>query len=168
MKPTRSARYVYGILVRHAAFLAMLVLVACDPVAATRPLSAEEAVDSENTQVPARFNEFVKRLIDLTFTRDSELRVIDTICHDIRKRQTTAVELANRVDLMLVVGGHASANAKRLAELCSNAVTTYLIETAGELQSSWFEGKKFVGITGGASTPDKVIDEVVLKMEAEF
>ena len=121
---------------------------------------------SQTTQIPAHFIEFTKELIDSAFTRDSELRVIDTICHDIRKRQATAVELANRVDLMLVIGGHTSANTRHLAELCSMATETYLVETAEEISPSWFQGKHHIGITSGASTAEQTINEVLARLEA--
>ncbi|MDH5695359.1 MAG: 4-hydroxy-3-methylbut-2-enyl diphosphate reductase [Dehalococcoidia bacterium] len=121
---------------------------------------------SQTTQIPAHFTEFVKQLIDSAFTKDSELRVIDTICHDIRKRQAAALELANRVDLMLVVGGHSSANTNRLTELCSTVTEAYLVETAEEISPSWFRGKHHIGITSGASTAEQTIDEVLAKLEA--
>jgi len=121
---------------------------------------------SQTTQIPACFTEFVKKLIDSALTKDSELRVIDTICHDIRERQTAALELANRVDLMLVIGGHTSANTNRLAELCSTATKTYLVETAEELQPSWFKDQSHIGVTAGASTADETIDEVLMGLEA--
>ena len=121
---------------------------------------------SQTTQIPAHFIEFTKKLIDSAFTRDSELRVIDTICHDIRKRQAAAVKLANRVDLMLVIGGHTSANTNHLAELCSVATETYLVETAEEISPSWFQGKHHIGITSGASTAEQTINEVVARLEA--
>ena len=121
---------------------------------------------SQTTQIPAHFTQFVKRLIDSAFTKDSELRIIDTICHDIRKRQAQALELANRVDLMLVIGGHSSANTNRLSELCSTATETYLVETAEEIKPSWFQGKHHIGITSGASTAEQTIDEVLARLEA--
>ena len=121
---------------------------------------------SQTTQIPAHFTQFVKRLIDSTFAKDSELRVIDTICHDIRKRQAAAYELANRVDLMLVIGGHNSANTNRLAELCSTATKTYLIETADEIQPSWLKGHHHIGVTSGTSTALETINQVLMKLEA--
>jgi 4-hydroxy-3-methylbut-2-enyl diphosphate reductase len=134
-------------------------------VAKLDPLPRRLGILSQTTQIPAHFNEFVKRLIDSVFTRDSELRIIDTICHDIRRRQAEALDLAGRVELMLVIGGRGSANTNRLAELCSTATKTYLIETAGEIKPSWFRGKKNIGITSGASTPEQTIDEVLARLE---
>ncbi len=121
---------------------------------------------SQTTQIPAHFTQFVKRLIDSTLTKDSELRIIDTICHDIRKRQAAALELANKVDLMLVIGGHNSANTNCLARLCSTATKTYLVETAGEIQPSWLQGRYHIGVTSGASTDIETIQEVLTKLEA--
>ena len=130
------------------------------------PLPRRLGILSQTTQIPAHFTEFVKRLIDSAFTKDSELRIIDTICHDIRERQAAALELANRVDLMLVIGGHSSANTNRLAELCSTATETYLIETAEEISPSWFQDRHHIGVTSGASTPEQTINEVLARLEA--
>ena len=121
---------------------------------------------SQTTQVPAHFTEFIKKLVDTAFARDSEMRIIDTICHDIRERQAVALELASRVDLMLVVGGHHSANTNRLAELCSTATQTHLVETAEEIQPSWLEGKGYIGITAGASTDEQTVNEVLMALRA--
>ncbi len=120
---------------------------------------------SQTTQIPTHFNQFVKKLIDSTFGKDCELRVIDTICHDIRKRQEAALKLASRVDLMLVIGGHSSANTKRLAEVCFMATKTYLVETADEIQPSWLQGQYHIGITAGASTAIETVNEVLMKLE---
>jgi len=121
---------------------------------------------SQTTQIPTRFTEFVKELINYALVKDTELRIIDTICHDIRERLQAALELANRVDLMLVIGSHTSANTNHLAELCAMATKTYLVETAEEIQSSWLQGHHHVGITGGASTAEETINEVLAKLEA--
>lgn len=121
---------------------------------------------SQTTQIPARFTEFVKKLVDSVLTKDAELRIIDTICHDIRERQQAALDLASRVDLMLVIGSHSSANTNRLADLCATATRTYLFETAEEIQLSWLEGYNRIGVTGGASTAEQTINEVMAKLKA--
>jgi len=135
-------------------------------IAALEPLPRRLGVLSQTTQIPARFNEFVKKLIDSALTKDAELRIIDTICHDIRERQQAALDLAKKVDLMLVIGSPTSANTKHLAELCGTATKTYLVETAEEIQSSWLQGHHHVGVTGGASTAQETINEVLSKLEA--
>lgn len=130
------------------------------------PLPRRLGILSQTTQVPAQFTQFVKKLIDTALAKDSELRIIDTICHDIRQRQAAALELASRVDLMLVIGSHTSANANCLAQLCSKVITTYLVETADEVQPYWLQGQHHLGITAGASTPEQTINEVVMRLEA--
>jgi len=121
---------------------------------------------SQTTQVPTQFTAFVRKLIDTAFIRDSEMRLIDTICHDIRERQAAAIELAGQMDMMLVVGGHQSANTNRLAELCSQITQTHLVETAAEIQPSWLEGKHRIGVTAGASTDEQMVNEVLKSLKA--
>ena len=135
-------------------------------IAKFNPLPRRLGILSQTTQIPAHFTDFVKKLIDSALTKDSELRIVDTICHEIRERQASALELASRVDLMLVIGGHNSANTNRLAQLCSKITKTYLIETADEIQPSWLQGQPYIGITAGASTAAQIIDEVVIRLEA--
>jgi len=135
-------------------------------IAGLKPIPNHLGILSQTTQIPAHFTQFVKKLIHSAFTKGSELRIIDTICHDIRKRQEAALELAGRVDLMLVIGSRTSANSNHLAELCSKATKTYLVETAEELQPSWLQGQHHIGITAGTSTAEQTIDEVLTRLEA--
>jgi 4-hydroxy-3-methylbut-2-enyl diphosphate reductase len=134
-------------------------------IATLKPLPRRLGILSQTTQVPAQFAAFTKKVIDLALNKDSEIRIIDTICHDIRERQAAALELANRADLMLVVGGRSSANTNRLAELCAEVTETHLIETAGEIKPTWLKGKKLVGVTAGASTDENTVEEVMKKLE---
>ena len=87
---------------------------------------------SQTTQIPERFTGFVKNVIDAALLKDAELRFIDTICHDTKKRQHSTIELAKRVDLMLIIGSHTSANTRHLIELCATTAETHLAETSGE------------------------------------
>ncbi|MBN1161293.1 MAG: 4-hydroxy-3-methylbut-2-enyl diphosphate reductase [Dehalococcoidales bacterium] len=134
-------------------------------VAALDPLPRRLGILSQTTQVPARFAEFVKKITDLALKKNAEIRVIDTICDDLRERQAAALELAGRVDLMLVVGGRSSANTNRLAELCGQVTETHLIETAAEIDPAWLEGKQHIGVTSGASTAEETVDEVMQKLQ---
>ncbi|HEX79130.1 MAG TPA: 4-hydroxy-3-methylbut-2-enyl diphosphate reductase [Dehalococcoidia bacterium] len=121
---------------------------------------------SQTTQIPSGFADFVRKLIASPSFKDTELRIIDTICHDIRQRQSNSLGLAKESDLVIVVGGHTSANSRHLVELCSTLTETHLVETADEIQPSWLEGKRFIGVTSGASTDEQTIDEVIAKLEA--
>ncbi len=120
---------------------------------------------SQTTEIPARFTEFVKKLIDAALVKGSELRIIDTICHDIRRRQAAALNLASSVDLMLVIGSHTSANTRHLVELCAASAKTHLVENAEEIQPSWLQEQHHIGITAGASTDEQTINEVLKKLE---
>jgi len=135
-------------------------------VASLDPLPRRIGVLSQTTRIPAHFTEFVKKITDSAFTKDSELRIIDTICHDIRDRQEAAVKLARKVDLMFVVGGRNSANTNHLTQLCSEITETYLLETAEEIKPEWLKGHRHIGITAGASTDEQTINEVLAKLEA--
>lgn len=134
-------------------------------IAALDPLPRRLGILSQTTQVPAHFGDFVKRIIDLALTKNSEIHIIDTICHDLRERQTDALELACRSDLMLVVGGRSSANTNRLAELCGQVTETHLIETAEDIQPAWLEGKQHIGVTSGASTAEQTVEEVIKRLQ---
>lgn len=87
-------------------------------------------------------------------------KIFDTICNATSLRQQEAAELAQRVDLMLVVGGKHSSNTAKLAAICSAHCRTLAIQTAAELRSENFLGIHTVGITAGASTPVCIIKEV--------
>jgi len=95
-----------------------------------------------------------------------DLHVNRSICDATMQRQQAARELAEKVDVMIVIGGKNSANTTRLAEICRRSGTnTYHIETAKELKPEWFSSRDKIGITAGASTPDWIIEEVVCIME---
>jgi 4-hydroxy-3-methylbut-2-enyl diphosphate reductase len=121
---------------------------------------------SQTTQIPEHFIAFVKNIFDLTLQRDAEIRILDTICHDIRRRQILSLELAKKVDLMLVIGGKPSANTRRLFELCFNKTETYMIETADEIDPLWLRGKNIIGVTSGTSTSDLSIKGVIERLES--
>ena len=115
---------------------------------------------SQTTQSLEKFNEIVNILKGNIL----DLKVFNTICDATRKRQDSALKLAKKVELMIVIGGYNSANTKRLREICSEIVETKHIETAEELNKEWFKNKKIIGLTAGASTPDWVINNVKEKI----
>jgi 4-hydroxy-3-methylbut-2-en-1-yl diphosphate reductase len=95
-----------------------------------------------------------------------DIKIANTICEATSHRQQAALEVASRVDVMLVIGGRHSANTTRLAELCAAQGTpTHLIESADEVQPEWLAGVACVGVTGGASTPVAAIEEAVRRVE---
>jgi len=116
---------------------------------------------AQTTQTHAEFTAFINRLMERLLPQAQEIRVVNTLCQETQKRQSAAEEIAENSDLMVVVGGHNSANTRRLAEVCATVVETHHIENADEINSDWLKGKKAVGITAGASTPDEAIDQVI-------
>ncbi|MFC1991219.1 4-hydroxy-3-methylbut-2-enyl diphosphate reductase [Chloroflexota bacterium] len=136
-------------------------------IAGLKNLPRRIGVLSQTTQIPARFTGFVRKVIDRAMVKDAELRIADTICHDIRERQQAALELAKKVDLIFVIGSHTSANTGNLAELCATVSETHLVEAAEDIQLSWLQGHHRVGVTGGASTAEQTIDEVMEKLKAQ-
>jgi 4-hydroxy-3-methylbut-2-enyl diphosphate reductase len=110
--------------------------------------------------------ENLKNVVCECLQRGREIRVYNTICDATAVRQEEARDLAGQVECMLVIGGFNSANTHRLLEVCAEIQPhTYHIETAEEIDPSWFEGAERVGVTAGASTPKWIIDEVMNKIE---
>ena len=86
----------------------------------------------------------------------------DDICYATQNRQDAVREIADKVDLMLVVGAKNSSNSNRLKELASKmGVTSYLIDTAENIEIDWLTGVDKVGVTAGASAPAVLIKQVV-------
>ncbi|MCX7913538.1 MAG: 4-hydroxy-3-methylbut-2-enyl diphosphate reductase [Thermodesulfovibrionales bacterium] len=104
----------------------------------------------------------LKKFINDILIFVKELKVYNTICNSTVLRQKETKEIAQKVDLMVVIGGKNSANTTQLAKLCVNSsVRTYHIETASELQEEWFKNISKVGVSAGASTPEWIINEVI-------
>ena len=87
--------------------------------------------------------------------------VLNTICNATEERQKEAQNIAGEVDTMLVIGGRHSSNTQKLFEICKKECgNTYYIQTPVDLDSEMFQCSSYVGITAGASTPKKIIEEV--------
>ena len=102
----------------------------------------------------------LRNVVGALVGRCDELRVCNTICDATSKRQAAAAELADRADVMIVLGGMNSANTNHLADICRSRATTYHVETLGEVDPAWFLGVELVGITAGASTPRNQVEEM--------
>ena len=124
------------------------------------------AVISQTTKSPEMFAQFAQALARRLAGRVPEIRVVDTTCPETARRYEAAEELAQRVDVLFVVGSRGSANTRKLAETCcATGVRTHSIESADEIEGSWFREGERLGVTAGASTPDEVIEEVVRRLE---
>ncbi len=116
-------------------------------------------------QTTLNLNSF-KKAVDRLLERSKEIKIYNTICSATTSAQSKSLKLAQKADLMLVVGGYNSANTSRLARLCQEAGTrTYHVETADDLDRRWFKGVDRVGITAGSSTPKWIIEKVVREIK---
>ena len=90
----------------------------------------------------------------------------DDICYATQNRQDAVRELAEKADVLLVVGAKNSSNSNRLRELAEKMGTTaYLIDDASSMQQSWFEHATAVGVTAGASAPEILVKQVVAQLK---
>lgn len=123
----------------------------------TKLTAKKVGVVSQTTLDKGTFVEIVKELIGGV----EELRIYNTICESTQVRQDEAIELSGKVDMMLVVGGKNSSNTTKLYKVVHKVQpNTHHIETVEDIDPAWFKDITHVGITGGASTPDLIIDIV--------
>ena len=86
----------------------------------------------------------------------------DDICYATQNRQDAVKQLAERCDMVLVVGSQTSSNSKRLVEVSKDrSVPAYLIDDVSEIDASWFDGVGTIGLTSGASAPEVLVEEVI-------
>jgi 4-hydroxy-3-methylbut-2-enyl diphosphate reductase len=105
----------------------------------------------------------VRQLVGLIQERfpNSEVRFVDTVCQPTKQRQNAAVELAQKCDVVVVIGGAHSNNTHELVKTCSRfCPRVHHVQTAADLRAEWFRANDIVGITAGTSTPDSVIAKV--------
>lgn len=107
--------------------------------------------------------ERVRHLVECIRRRfpSSEVFFRDTVCRPTKERQSAAHELAQRSDVVVVIGGTNSNNTRELVQTCSrHCARVHHVQTAADLRREWFDDVETVGITAGTSTPDSVIDSV--------
>jgi 4-hydroxy-3-methylbut-2-enyl diphosphate reductase len=136
-------------------------------------VSSEDNVASLNVKDPEQLAYVTQTTLSVDDTKD----IIDAltrrfpqikgpslrdICYATQNRQNAVRELAEEVDLLLVVGAQNSSNSNRLRDLGEEAnIPAYLINHAGEIQTEWLENISKVGISAGASAPEHLVDGVV-------
>ena len=114
---------------------------------------------AQTTQPIARVHE----LVDYLKNRfpAAEVRFEDTVCQPTKQRQSAAVELAKRSDVVLVVGGANSNNTHELAKTCREYCgEVHHVQGPGDVRSEWLAAAGTLGLTAGTSTPDSLIDAV--------
>ena len=138
-----------------------------DPV---KVLETEEEAENFNppegkeicivSQTTFNYNKF-QHIVEIFRKKGYNDSVVNTICKATEERQTAARELAAKADVMIVIGGKHSSNTRKLYEICSGeCANTYFIQTLDDLHLELPKSTSLVGITAGASTPNKLIEEV--------
>ena len=123
------------------------------------------ALLSQTTKSHEAFSEFVGRFLARHLEQLNEVRIVNTTCPETEERYEAARQLAAEVDLMIVIGGRNSANTGKLAATCrATGVETRQVEREDEIDPAWLRGKRVVGVTAGASTPDESIERVVRRL----
>lgn len=117
----------------------------------------------QTTQMVSSLNLVVNYLNTIA----KEVLIYNTICQSTAMRQKEAKELAKETDVMIVVGSRKSANTSHLAEILQDYTKTIHIENDTELNKEILNGVKSIGITAGASTPQKIIDKVIEKISEQ-
>ena len=93
----------------------------------------------------------------------------DDICYATQNRQDAVRELADKVDVFLVIGSANSSNSNRLRELADKQnIDAYLIDGVDDINYDWFTNAKAIGVTAGASAPEVLVKEVINKLETKF
>lgn len=112
-----------------------------------------------NTELWKKCEKFLKKVY-------TNAIIFDTICNATSKRQQEAYELASKCDAMVVIGGRHSSNTCKLYDVCKSVCDkTVHVETADEIEGSFFLSADLVGVVAGASTPSGIIKEVLKTMQ---
>lgn len=111
-------------------------------------------------QTTFNHNKF-KELVEIILGKGYNVSVCNTICSATRERQAEAREIASRVDAMIVIGDMHSSNSQKLFEICKDTCEkTFFVQTIRDLDKTKLKDINVLGITAGASTPNKTIEEV--------
>ena len=135
------------------------------------PESKNVCIVSQTTFNYNKFKDLVEILREKRYDNTvlNILNILNTICNATEERQREAKRIAGEVDTMLVVGGRHSSNTQKLFEICKKECeNTYYIQTPVDLDSEMFHHSSYVGITAGASTPKKIIEEVQEHVRIKF
>ena len=116
------------------------------------------------SQTTFNYNKF-KELVEKISKKGYDSSVLNTICNATQERQVEAARIASQVEAMIVIGGKNSSNTQKLYEIClKECKNTFYIQTLGDLDPDSVSSVRSVGITAGASTPKKIIEEVHTRM----
>ena len=120
------------------------------------------------SQTTFNYNKF-EDIVEIISKKGYDIIVLNTICSATEERQTEAREIASDVDAMIVIGGSHSSNTQKLFEICKKECeNTYYIQSLDDLDLKTSQSIRCVGITAGASTPNKIIEELQKHVRIKF
>lgn len=127
----------------------------------TLKLREKVATVAQTTRKIEEYQQIIGKLM----AKHKEVRVFNTICNATFDNQDAVRDLAQKADVMIVIGGKNSSNTKQLHSIAKEYChDSYHIESQDDLDPKWFLDKEFCGISAGASTPDWIIDDVITKI----
>ncbi len=120
------------------------------------------------SQTTFNYNKF-QDIVEIFQKKGYNDNVVNTICNATEERQRSAKTIAAEADVIIVIGGKHSSNTRKLYEICSKeCANTYFIQTLDDLHLELPKAVRLVGITAGASTPNKLIEEVQNHVRINF
>lgn len=141
----------------------IIVLDSVEELDSKLPYRERLGIVAQTTHAP----EHVAHIIGQIAARPyQEMKIINTLCLEVVRRQESAVALAHDVDVMFVLGGLHSANTRELARLAADITRTHHLETTRQFDPEMITGCTVAGVTAGASTPDNVVQDFVAMLEA--
>ena len=121
------------------------------------PYKERLGIVAQTTHSPEHVAEMIAKILKRPYR---EVKIVNTLCLEVTRRQEAAIELAKEVDVMFVLGGLHSANTREVARLCEETgCPTYHVETWEQFEPNMAAGRSRAGVTAGASTPEWVIAE---------
>ena len=128
------------------------------------PQRVRLGVVAQTTHAPEHVARVVAAIVAQPFR---EIKIVNTLCDEVSRRQDAAVAMCARVDVMFVLGGLHSANTRQLARLCEEqSVTTWHVETWDQFRPEMVAGKTTAGVAAGTSTPEWIIQDFVERLSA--
>jgi len=135
----------------------LIVVDSEDELAEALPKGGRLGIVSQTTHAPGHVGQMIGAICARQFR---EVRTINTLCHEVRRRRQSALELCAHVDVMFVLGGFDSANTRQMAHLCrQTGVETYHLESWDQFRQEMAADRNIAGIAAGASTPEAVVQE---------
>ena len=126
------------------------------------PYKERLGIVAQTTHSPEHVAEMIAEILKRPYR---EVKIVNTLCLEVTRRQEAAVDLCGEVDVMFVLGGLHSANTREMARLCEQTgCPTFHLETRDQFDPSMVKDRKVAGVTAGASTPEWIVQAFVERL----